>query len=101
METHNKGKTARVMDAFVTVQKDSFAAGKQIRDILWPANLFVLSVRKNEFSGAEVDVHGAKALHSGDTLHVRYSTYNDERTKEELMSIVGEQEYAHSEVTLV
>ena len=85
-------KKQEVYDTFVTVNPSSFAVGKQIRDILWPQNLFVLSV-KSKKSEAEVDVHGGKQLRAGDILHVRYSTYDENSTKEELFSIVGEQEY--------
>ena len=34
-----------VIDAYLTVQNGSFAVGKQIRDIFWPRNLFVLSLK--------------------------------------------------------
>ncbi len=94
-------KTPTVIDTFVTVQKGTFAVGKQIRDILWPANLFVLSVKPSETRRAEVDEHGAKELFEGDILHVRYSTYDESLTKKELMSIVGEQDYSERHTNLV
>jgi hypothetical protein len=95
-ESQNKGKTACVIDTFVTVQSDSFAIGKQIRDIFWPRNLFVLSVQHDKNHGAEVDEHGGKEIREGDILHVRYSTYDEEWTRQELLAIVGEQEFARS-----
>ncbi|MBR7101089.1 MAG: chloride channel protein [Clostridia bacterium] len=93
VEEFNEGKTPMVYDTFVTVKKDAFAVGKQVRDIFWPANLFVLSVKHDESRKAEVDEHGGKAIREGDILHVRYSTVNEEETKEELISIVGIQDY--------
>ncbi len=93
----NKEKQ-KVIDAFVIVQEKSFAVGKQIRDIFWPANLFVLSVKKNEQKRAEMDEHGAKELVSGDVLHVRVSTSNEEYTFKELLAVVGEQEILKTEV---
>ena len=90
----NEGKEFRVIDTFVTVQPGTFAVGKQIRDIFWPRNLFVLSVQHGKRHGAEVDEHGGKEIREGDILHVRYSTYDEEKTAEELMSIVGEQVFA-------
>ena len=87
------GKTKRVIDTFVTVQKDSFAIGKQVRDILWPANLFVLSIKHTPKADAEVDEHGGMLLGEGDILHVRYVTYHEEQTHTELESIVGEQDF--------
>lgn len=98
----NKDRTTKVIDTFVTVQKDSFAIGKQIRDIFWPANLFVLSLQRKEQSGnAQVDEHGGKAIREGDILHVRYSTYDEAQTKEELTAIVGEQDYRESETDVI
>ena len=92
----NEGKDFRVIDTFVTVQPAAFAIGKQIRDIFWPRNLFVLSVQHGKKHGAEVDEHGGKEIRDGDILHVRYSTYDEEKTAQELMAIVGEQVFAQS-----
>ena len=85
MEKINEGRTAITADATVTVQSGSFADGKEIRDILWPNGLFVLSV--DSHSG-----HGSHHLNAGDRLHVRYSTRFETRLKTELTYIVGEQE---------
>ena len=97
----NEGRASKVIDTFVTVQKDSFAVGKQIRDIFWPANLFVLSLQHAENRDAEVDEHGGKAIREGDILHVRYSTYDERQTKEELTAIVGEQSYREEEAQII
>lgn len=97
IETQNAGKTVKVIDTYVTVQSGSFAVGKQVRDIFWPANLFVLSIKHTEKSNAEIDEHGGKALRDNDILHVRYSTFNETTTRNELIAIVGEQEYSESE----
>ena len=78
-------------EIFVTVQKGSFAVGKQIRDIFWPKNLFVLSV-KHQQSNTEVDEHGGKEIRENDLLHIRYSTADEENMKQELLAIIGEQE---------
>ena len=93
VEEFNEGKTSMVYDTYVTVKKGAFAVGKQVRDIFWPANLFVLSVKHDESRKAEVDEHGGKAIREGDILHVRYSTVDEEETREELISIVGIQDY--------
>lgn len=97
----NEGKTPRVIDTFVTVKPNAFAIGKQIRDIFWPANLFVLSVRHDQRTGAEVDEHGGKAIRAGDVLHVRYSTYDEAQTHRELTAIVGEQDYAENVTNVI
>ena len=101
LEAANKDKKLKVIDTFVTVGEGSFAVGKQIRDILWPANLFVLSVKACNKNTAEVDEHGGKGLRAGDVLHVRYSTSDDERSKTELTAIVGCQNYVESEDCVV
>ena len=81
----------RVIDTYVTVQKSAFAIGKQIRDIFWPRNLFVLSL-KHRAENAEVDEHGGKEIREGDILHIRYSTSDKNEAREELLAIVGDQE---------
>ena len=101
IEQLHKGQEPKVIDTFVTVQKNSFAVGKQIRDIFWPANLFVLSVQHDKTRNAEVDEHGAKAILEGDLLHVRFSTFDEQQTKQELIAIVGEQNYAQQQVTVI
>lgn len=100
-EQLNASKTAEVIDTFVTVQADAFAIGKQIRDIFWPANLFVLSVRHDPDRGAQVDEHGEKIIHEGDILHVRYSTFDESQTKAELTAIVGDQSYAETKTDII
>ena len=101
LEASNKNRKFKVIDTFVTVRADSFAVGKQIRDILWPANLFVLSVKACNKNTAEVDEHGGKGLRTGDLLHVRYSTADEERTRGELTAIVGNQDYVENEDCIV
>ncbi|MBR3680474.1 MAG: chloride channel protein [Clostridia bacterium] len=97
-EALHRGKTAHIAEAFVTVAPGSFAVGKQIRDIFWPNNLFVLSVKFSTCDRVEVDGHGGKSIRAGDVLHVRYSTLDPDATKEELLAIVGEQEITEIEV---
>ncbi len=95
-----KGES-KVIDTFVTVQKGAFAVGKQIRDIFWPANLFVLSLKHDEKRRAEVDEHGGKEIREGDILHVRYSTRDESVTREELTAIVGKQVYQEKETDII
>ena len=85
----NKEKKPVVCETHITVQEDSFAIGKQVRDILWPVNLFVLSVRRKEAESSEVDEHGALAMKAGDVLHVRYATFNEAETLAGIEAIVG------------
>ena len=88
----NEGKKAKVLDRYVTVRNGSFAVGKHVRDIFWPNGLFVLSQTHTKPID-EKDEHAAKALHESDVLHVRCSTFNEEQTKEELVAILGDQDF--------
>lgn len=101
IEELNEHRPSFVIDTYVTIQCGAFAIGKQIRDVFWPANLFVLSVRHAQKKRAMVDEHGSKSLHEGDVLHVRYSTHDVEQSREELMAIVGEQEYNACEIDAI
>ena len=101
IEEQNEGKTPKVIDTFVVVQRGAFAIGKQVRDIFWPTNLFILSVKRDETKNAVLDEHGGKAIREGDTLHVRYSTYDEESTTEELLAIVGEQKINSTEADVI
>lgn len=101
MEQLNESKTATVIDTFVTVQPHAFAIGKQVRDIFWPANLFVLSLQHDPNRTAQVDEHGEKIICAGDILHVRYSTFDEVQTKTELIAIVGDQSYAETTTDII
>ncbi|MBO5287086.1 MAG: chloride channel protein [Clostridia bacterium] len=101
IDSENEGKNQKVIDTYVTVQKGAFAIGKQIRDIFWPSNLFVLSVKHSKADDAQVDEHGGKAIREGDVLHVRCSTLDESVMKEELIAIVGAQEIVASVVDKV
>ncbi|MBQ8545352.1 MAG: chloride channel protein [Clostridia bacterium] len=92
VEELNHGKEFKVVKTDVTIQVGAFASGKQIRDIFWPANLFVLSVKKAKTNSEEVDEHGGKELRAGDVLCVQYSTLDEEATAKELEAIVGVQQ---------
>ncbi|MBR6552786.1 MAG: chloride channel protein, partial [Clostridia bacterium] len=92
-ETHER----KIIDTYVTIKKGSFAENMHSKDILWPANFFLLSISKNKSSIEQVDQQGEIVFSEGDILHVRYATFDEEQTKEELNSIVGEQNYDESE----
>ena len=78
-----KGKRSEAIDLHMTVQKGAFVEGKEIRDILWPPNCVVLSVKRvNPFS---------IGISAGDVLHLRCLTYDKEETMELLEALVGVQ----------
>ena len=89
----NKGKSLKTVEMTAIVQENSFAVGKQIRDIFWPANLFVLSVQRDEIHGEEVDEHGGTYLKPNDKLHIRYASFDNAETLDSLSEILGEQDF--------
>lgn len=90
MEEMHEGKQRLVIDTHVVVQANAFVIGKSVRDIFWPNNLFVLSVKpSNKIS--MIDANGGKTMHEGDILHIRFQTYDLEQTKKELTDFIGEQ----------
>ncbi|MBQ7408340.1 MAG: chloride channel protein [Clostridia bacterium] len=96
VENQNEGKVALLIDTIITVKQNSFVVGKSIRDILWPNNLFVLSIKKNN-GNTRVDQRGETTISAGDKLHVRFSSYNVESTHDELQALVGNQTFEDSE----
>ncbi len=83
IHTAEHGKEIHTVDAHFTAMSNSFIAGKEVRDILWPANCAVLSVDKQNVE--------SPVIQSGDVLHIRYKTYNPEDTYKTIESIVGRQ----------
>lgn len=83
------GKTACTETTTVTVCQNAFAVGKEVRDILWPDGMFVLSVT-HPTSGESVKAHGGKSIAAGDILEVRYVTFDRAKTLAALEEIVGE-----------
>lgn len=88
----------KIIDTRITVKKGAFAEYRHARDILWPANFFLLSITESKSTRAEIDQHGEKVFHEGDVLHIRYATFDEAYTKAELTSIVGKQDYEESEL---
>ena len=94
-ENANEGKTAIIVNTFMTVRPDSFAVGKEVRDILWPPTCAVLSIDKNNSLLAPNE----QGLAAGDVLHIHYSTYEPEETFKIFEDILGVQEQERKEKT--
>jgi hypothetical protein len=71
----------------MVAQKDSFAIGKDLRDILWPPTCTVLSVDK----ARTAHFHTTAEIEEGDRIHLHYQTFDAAATHKELMSILGKQ----------
>lgn len=87
-ENEHQGKTAAVIDEHVTVQTGAFAADKEIRDIFWPPTCTVLSIKRNPLHPTS----GDGVICPGDVLHLHYRSYDTEKTRALIESIVGKQE---------
>lgn len=87
-ETLAEGRAPITVSNTFTVQQGSFADGKQVSDILWPAGVFVLSVARGAGHQAAKGAHGHRVLCAGDTLHVQYTTTDEAATLTELAAIV-------------
>lgn len=92
LEDMHRGKESVTVDTEVTVAPNTFVIGKHVRDIFWPANFFVLTVRHSDEHHAQMDERGDLTLREGDILHVRYESYDPEETARELYAIVGPQD---------
>ena len=77
-----------IIDTHVTVKRGSFAQGQEIRELLLPPTLTVLSI---DSANSDAPRHTG-ALHEGDVLHIHYQTYRAKETIEILSHIFGEQE---------
>ena len=80
-----KGKAPYVVQVPLTVYENSFAVGKDLRDILWPVSCVVLSVDRvtNDETKLNIAV--------GDVITVYYKTHDPVATAEEFEVLVGDQ----------
>ena len=83
------GKPHTLIDTYVTVQSGSFAVGRTVHDIIWPRNMFILSLKHKE---SEMSENHSREIAVGDIIHVECKTTNVELTNQELFAIVGEPE---------
>ncbi len=95
-ETHER----IIIDTHVVIKKDSFADNMHVKDILWPSNFFLLSIIPSKTRQVQIDQQGDKFFHAGDTLHIRYETFDEPHTKLELTALVGEQDYDETTTVL-
>ena len=82
LRSTKKGKTATIVDVSLTITKNAFAIGKEMRDILLPHACFVVSVERTP------EHKGKHELLEGDVISFHYKTYNPSATAEELTKMV-------------
>jgi hypothetical protein len=79
------GKKPTTVQVPLTVKRKSFAAGKEMHDILFPNACAVVSIER-----ASKNDHKSY-IDSGDVITVRYQTYDPAATAAELEELVGAQ----------
>ena len=79
----HEGRVPLIINAFVTVQENSFADGKELRDLLLPPTCAVLSIDMKNPAASEIL--------AGDVLHLHYNTYHAKETLASLEAIFGPQ----------
>ncbi len=92
VESEAKGKNMVTVEEKFTVRPQSFAIGKEVRDILWPPRCQVLSIDRNHSAA-----HGGATLSQGDILLLYYRTYDTNQTQRELESLLGPQSEEENE----
>ncbi|MCM1534082.1 MAG: chloride channel protein [Corallococcus sp.] len=89
-EQQNHGKTHRIVNLQYVVKEGSFAVGKSIRDVLWPANTKVKQIVVGDVS--RMDDDGERKIRVGDTVRLISQTYDFDATCRELDDILGKQD---------
>ena len=84
IHSSNKGITPKTVERSFVIEKNSFAVGKEIRDIFWPYNFNILSVEKADPDSL------SHLLDAGDIITVHYATYDEEKTLKELSAVIDE-----------
>lgn len=79
------GKEPHSIEVPLTVCENSFVVGKDLKDILWPAECVLLSFDRAPENKGKVGVA------AGDVLTVYYTTYDPASTAEEFEILVGDQ----------
>ncbi len=87
-ENQNHGKERKIVLLKCIVDNNSFACGKQFRDILWPANTIIREIYNSE-GHIYMDHDGEKFVNDGNTILLQVETYNLDKTITDLKDIVG------------
>lgn len=80
-----KDKKPFDVEATLTVNRNAFIVGKELRDVLWPNFCVVVA-----FNRAKPSKNHA-VISEGDIITVRYVTYDPAATARELKDLLGEQ----------
>ena len=81
----NKGKKPYDVESPLTVGRNAFVIGKELRDVLWPNSCVVVAYKRSDSSKNHT------LISEGDIITVRYVTYDPAETERELEALVGSQ----------
>lgn len=87
----NKDKERRIVKITETIDAGSFATGRSVRDILWPAGCHVDKIIKMDHEGKIVtrgDKDGERQIFGGDIYIIHAETYDVESTLDELHALI-------------
>ena len=80
-----RGKKPFEIEAPLTVKRNAFVIGKEMRDVLWPNSCLVVAFNRADISKR------SSAISEGDVITVRYITYDPSITLKEICDLVGKQ----------
>ena len=90
LEKQTAGLTPVILDFEIEIKDNSFAVGKTVRDILWPANCIVKKMTRagqaKEFGKMSRD--GERKIREGDILNIQVQTFDRRQTEREILEII-------------
>ena len=84
-----EGKEKIIGDFTVTVSKNAFVAGKQVRDVMWPHSLVILNICRTNDAQPDLDNGGERKLYADDVISFRCPYYDKEELFNEIYYLVG------------
>lgn len=87
----HKGQERKIVTFEINIEDGSFAAGRAIRDILWPSGCIVQKIVKMNKEGqivSRMDKDGERLIYAGDVYIIQAETYNEEELREQLDCLV-------------
>lgn len=85
-DSYRNGQKAYIIETDLTVEPNSFACGKEVRDIILPPTCVILAIQKDK------TLHiPTTTLSAGDIIQVHFRTFDPTETMEQLEAVVGKQ----------
>lgn len=106
LDALHKGETKKRLIIEEKIDEGSFVVGRSIRDILWPAGVYIVSVARMKHDGqvaySNDDKEGERLIHAGDVYMMKADTYDIDATLDELRALTSvEKRIDDDKVTIV